>query len=292
MEKRKDYLICLDSDGCVFDTMELKHRECFCPALIKDWNLQGIARYARETMEFVNLYSKFRGANPYLELVRTFKLLKVRPEVIKRGVEIPDLTALEEWIAQAQSLTDGDLENYIKSHEKNDILDRSLAYSLDGEQRIAEMTINISPFPNAREVLQDMRRFADILIVSTAPMAQLSAEWKDKGMDEYIDGIAGQEAGSKAECIGKALALGYDPEKVIMIGDAPGDHLASHVNNVLFYPIIPEKEEDSWKILRERVSRQLQKGEYTYTVQQSYLKDFYERLPEKPSWAMTEDVCL
>ena len=24
-----DRLVCIDSDGCVFDTMELKHKECF-----------------------------------------------------------------------------------------------------------------------------------------------------------------------------------------------------------------------------------------------------------------------
>jgi hypothetical protein len=28
---RQEYFIGLDSDCCVFDSMELKHKECFCP---------------------------------------------------------------------------------------------------------------------------------------------------------------------------------------------------------------------------------------------------------------------
>ena len=35
----KPYLVCIDSDGCVFDTMEIKHKECFCPPYIKHFGL-------------------------------------------------------------------------------------------------------------------------------------------------------------------------------------------------------------------------------------------------------------
>ena len=56
-----NWLVCIDSDGCVFDTMEIKHKECFCPAMIKHWGLQPISKYARMAWEFENLYSKDRG---------------------------------------------------------------------------------------------------------------------------------------------------------------------------------------------------------------------------------------
>ena len=48
MEKKHDYLICIDSDGCVFDNMGLKHKECFCPATINCWDLQAVSGDARE----------------------------------------------------------------------------------------------------------------------------------------------------------------------------------------------------------------------------------------------------
>ena len=65
MNRKHDFLICVDSDGCVFDNMELKHKECFCPATVNRWNLQSVSRYAREAAEFVNLYSTTRGANRF-----------------------------------------------------------------------------------------------------------------------------------------------------------------------------------------------------------------------------------
>ena len=66
-----DYLIGVDSDGCVFDTMELKHKECFIPNIINYMELQGVSKYAREAAEFVNLYSKSRGINRFPALTMT-----------------------------------------------------------------------------------------------------------------------------------------------------------------------------------------------------------------------------
>ena len=76
-----DFLVGIDSDGCVFDTMELKHKECFIPNIINHWNLQGVSKYAREAAEFVNLYSKSRGINRFPALVETMEWLQKRPEV-------------------------------------------------------------------------------------------------------------------------------------------------------------------------------------------------------------------
>ena len=79
-----------DSDGCVFDSMELKHKECFIPNIIKYYSLQPVSKYAREVAEFVNLYSCWRGINRFPGLVKTLQLLDERPEVKARGAAIPD----------------------------------------------------------------------------------------------------------------------------------------------------------------------------------------------------------
>ena len=60
MKKEHDFFVGIDSDGCAFDTMEIKHKECFIPNIINHWGLQAVSKYARETAEFVNLYSKWR----------------------------------------------------------------------------------------------------------------------------------------------------------------------------------------------------------------------------------------
>ena len=39
-KKKKDFLICIDSDGCAMDTMDIKHIKCFGPCMINQWNLE------------------------------------------------------------------------------------------------------------------------------------------------------------------------------------------------------------------------------------------------------------
>src|SRR6267378_4520185 len=90
LPKKHDFFIGIDSDGCVFDTMEIKHKECFCPAFIKHFALQAASKYAREVWEFVNLYSKTRGANRFPALVRALNLLRQRPQVAARKVQVAE----------------------------------------------------------------------------------------------------------------------------------------------------------------------------------------------------------
>ncbi len=59
-QRTKDFFVGIDSDGCVFDTMEVKHKECFIPNIIRVFDLAAISKYAREVAEFVNLYSQWR----------------------------------------------------------------------------------------------------------------------------------------------------------------------------------------------------------------------------------------
>src|SRR5438552_19081834 len=95
----KEFFIGIDSDGCVFDSMEIKHKECFAPMFIKHFRLQAASKYARETWEFVNLYSKMRGINRFPALSNALDLLVKLPEVIARQVADPSTDALNEWIS-------------------------------------------------------------------------------------------------------------------------------------------------------------------------------------------------
>src|SRR5919197_2072638 len=88
----KEFLFGIDSDGCIFDSMEIKHKECFTPMFIKHFSLQAVSKYAREVWEFVNLYSKDRGANRFPALSKAIKLLGARKQVQARDVKMPDLT--------------------------------------------------------------------------------------------------------------------------------------------------------------------------------------------------------
>src|SRR5436190_15386391 len=89
-QKRNEFFVGIDSDGCAFDTMEVKHKECFIPNIVKYFGLAAVSKFAREAAEFVNLYSQWRGINRFPALTRTFDLLADRPEVVRRGFKVPE----------------------------------------------------------------------------------------------------------------------------------------------------------------------------------------------------------
>ena len=51
--KTRDFFVGIDSDGCAFDTMEVKHKECFIPNIIKFYDLAAVSKYARDAAQFV-----------------------------------------------------------------------------------------------------------------------------------------------------------------------------------------------------------------------------------------------
>ncbi|MHC4061426.1 MAG: HAD family hydrolase, partial [Planctomycetota bacterium] len=51
----KEFFVGIDSDGCAFDSMGIKQRECFCPWMIAYFGLQPVALAARECKEFADL---------------------------------------------------------------------------------------------------------------------------------------------------------------------------------------------------------------------------------------------
>src|ERR1700689_2645242 len=105
----KKFFIGIDSDGCVFDSMEIKHKECFAPMFIKHFHLQPASKYARQAWEFVNLYSKDRGCNRFHAVSLAMALLRRRPEVIARHVAMFDTSPLEQWTARESKLSESTL---------------------------------------------------------------------------------------------------------------------------------------------------------------------------------------
>src|SRR5512137_2534800 len=110
----QDFFIGIDSDGCAFDTMEIKHKECFIPNIIKYWDLQAVSKYARQAGEFVNLYSKWRGINHWPALLMVFDLLEDRLEVRKRGVKVPRAERLRDWAKTETKLSNDTLKALVQ----------------------------------------------------------------------------------------------------------------------------------------------------------------------------------
>jgi len=280
-----DYLVGIDSDGCAFDTMELKHKECFIPNTIKFYNLQPVSKYAREAAEFVNLYSKSRGVNRFPALVETLEWLQKRPEVRARGVTVEVPSSLRCWIKEESTLSTPALQAKVEASGDAD-LRQALEWSLAVNETVAGMVRAVPPFPCVRECLERLAERADMLVCSATPNEALRAEWEEHDMARYVAAICGQESGSKSETLRNAAR--YPTNHVLMIGDAPGDHQAAIANQCLFFPINPGSEEASWqRFLDEGIDRFLA-GTFAGDYQERLLAEFDKCLPEQPPWQTIE----
>jgi phosphoglycolate phosphatase-like HAD superfamily hydrolase len=276
-----EFLIGVDSDGCVFDSMELKHKECFIPEIIRLYHLQAVSKYARETAEFINLYSRHRGLNRFPGLVLTLEMLRQRPEVLARGLKIEVPKVLAEWCRTESRLGNPALTARIKE-TGNAELQAALDWSIAVNNSIDAMVHAVPPFPFVRECLEQMKSRADILVCSATPNAALEKEWDEHDIAKYVVKICGQEIGSKKEIL--ANAKKYGPQKTLMIGDAPGDYQAAKANACLFYPINPGAEDSSWERLYAEGLPRFFAGNFAGKFQDQILTEFEALLPEKPKW--------
>ena len=278
---RHDYLVGIDSDGCAFDTMELKHKECFIPNIINHWELQGVSKYAREAAEFVNLYSKSRGINRFPALVEVFEWLQKRPEVKARNVDIRVPASLVAWMKKETKLGNPALAKAV-DETGDEYLKQTLRWSEAVNKSITGMVRGVPPFPFVRESLQKMAGKADVLVVSATPQEALEREWAEHDLTQYVVAICGQEVGTKKESL--AVASQYKSGHALMIGDAPGDYSAAKANHTLFFPINPGAEEDSWKRFYEEGIDHFLSGTFAGEYQKQLLDEFDSYLPERPPW--------
>jgi len=101
----RESLVCIDSDGCGFNTMGIKQRECFCLWMIEISDLQPVAEAARACKEFADLFSKTRGANRHVTIKRILtELLLSHPQVSTRGLSTPQYPHYFDWIENPGSL--------------------------------------------------------------------------------------------------------------------------------------------------------------------------------------------
>jgi phosphoglycolate phosphatase-like HAD superfamily hydrolase len=146
------------------------------------------------------------------------------------------------------------------------------------------MVHGVPPFPWVCESLSFLEDKADMIVVSATPLEALAREWEEHGIAQYVRVIAGQEMGKKALHLKLAAADKYAPDRILMIGDAPGDMNAARANNALFYPINPGFEEESWRRFYEEAVHAFLAGEYAGDYEARLIAEFESLLPDVPPW--------
>ena len=286
---KKKFFIGIDSDGCAFDTMGIKQRECFCPWMIAYFGLQPAAQAARQCKEFADLFSKTRGANRHKTIKRILtELLPSHPMVKARNFQVPQFPHYFAWVDDPKSLLSNDGLKQAIAQTSDPEARRELELVLKWSEKvnlvITDIVKSMPPFPYGRESLEKMATLADIIVVSGTPQEALEREWEEHDIAGYVEVIAGQEMGKKSEHLSFAANGKYEPNNILMIGDAPGDMKAAKANNALFYPINPGDEDKSWQRFHDEAFDKFVNGQYAGSYEEKLIAEFDQYLPEEPPW--------
>ena len=259
-KKKHEYLVCVDSDGCVMDTMNCKHFHCFGPCMVTEWGLEEWKDEILARWNVINLFSMTRGINRFKGLAMALG------EIDKQYKPIPGVAALQHWADTAPALSNDGVAKAAaeaQDEEAKAIFAKALSWSKAVNAAIVELDEALKvPYDGAREGLAAAHEFADVAMVSSANRDAVEEEWGKFGLLQHTDIVLAQDIGSKAACIAAMLKFGYDPNKVLMVGDAPGDCDAAEKNGVHYYPILVNHEKASWDEAISVAFAKLQSGDY------------------------------
>ena len=259
-ERKHDYLVCVDSDGCVMDTMNCKHFRCFGPCMVTEWGLEEWKDEILARWNEINLFSMTRGINRFKGLAMALK------EIDAKYTRITGVDALVHWADTAPALSNDGAAKAAADAENADarlVLTKALNWSKAVNAAIVKLPEALKvPYDGAKEGLAAAHAFADVAMVSSANRDAVEEEWGKFGLLEHTDIVLAQDVGSKAACIREMLKFGYDLNKVVMIGDAPGDCDAAEKNGIYYYPILVNHEKESWDEAIAIAFGKLQSGEY------------------------------
>lgn len=270
--RRHDYLICMDSDGCAMNTMEIKHRKSLAPCMVYEWDLgeyrDAIMRRWRE----ISLYSMDRGIN------RFEALAKILVDVNENYKRVEDLDSLLNWVKTSKELSTDSLRREVE-RTGSPALKKALEWSelVNGSLKMISEK-NKKPFEGVREALEAAEQFADIVIVTAASRTEIVEEWGYYDLLKHVGLVLTQETGSKEYCIGKLLEYGYQNDHAMMVGDSPIDQRAAKAEEVFFYPIMVWKEKESWEEFRNHALDKFREGTFAGEYQAEVEKEFVQNL--------------
>lgn len=271
-KKTKDYLICVDSDGCAMDTMDIKHFRCFGPCMVEEWGLEQWSEPILKRWNEINLYTMTRGINRYKGLIKALR------EIDGQYTPVAGLDELEQWVETSPALSNDALQTAIDAGG-GEVLKKALSWSKKVNASINELPFEVKkPFDGVKEGLEYAHSLADIAIVSSANLQAVEEEWALYGLLDHVDILLAQNVGSKAFCIAELLKKGYDRDRVLMTGDAPGDLDAAKSNGVYYYPILVRHEGESWAEFKDTAVDKLTSGTYGGAYQEEKTAAFLKNL--------------
>lgn len=279
---RFETFVGIDSDGCVFDTMECKQKDFFHPAIIRYWQLEAIEPQVRAAAEFTYLYSTFRGLNRFLGLCKTFELLNDWPEARNRAA-LPDPAPLRIYCDSGLPLSNATIKAEAE-RTGSALLAQAYEWSIQLNDDIDNHMPDPPPFPGVEAALKRISEHSDAIVISQTQAVALLKDWYRDNLARYVSVIAGPELGSKIDHFTMAAVDRYPSHAILMIGDAPGDMATAEAIGCNFFPINPGHEVESWQRFMEEAYAEFLSGGFSREYQQQLNHDFKSLLPGTPPW--------
>ena len=67
-------------------------------------------------------------------------------------------------------------------------------------------------------------------------------------------------------------------DSFLMVGDAPGDIASAKEAGVLYYPIVPGEENNSWARFRNEILEKVVSGGFRKGRMEQYAQEYYKKL--------------
>lgn len=270
--KSREFLICIDSDGCALDTMDVKHMRCFAPCLVHEW---GLGEYRDDIVRLwrrINLLSTSRGINRFKGLA------KILAEIHENYCQVDGLSELIYWVQTTDELSDESLQ---EAYERTGC--QCMKKALEWSRLVNDSIVMISdsrkgPFEGVEEALKLMQGKADVVIVTASNGKEIRKEWEHAGLLDYTNLLLSQEDGTKEMCVNSLVKCGYEKDQVLVIGDAPADRAAAESAGVLFYPVLAYQETESWEEFAENGLKRFLEKTFAGEYQEKNIQKFLDNL--------------
>lgn len=270
--KKKDYLICIDSDGTVMDTMTVKHEKCFGPALLEALDIQEHKEEILNRWLEINLYEKTRGINRFQGFYDICLFMEE-----KYGMRFDGLKDFQTWVTSTKEFSVSSIQKYMEQAKDISLFEKALEWSKLVNEKIVGLPES-KPFDGVKDVLEYAMMFADLIGVSSANREAVREEWTRLDLMKCFAFVGCQDVGNKASIISKAMEKGYSKNNTIMLGDAIGDYDAAKKNGIWFFPIIPRREVQSWEKFEKEGLVSLLSGKFDDDYQKKLLEEFHSAL--------------
>ena len=159
--KKREFLVCMDSDGCVMNTVRIKHTTVMCPELIRVFALDEQADFITAAWDEINLHTITRGISRFESVRLVFDRLK------NRGIEISGSEDIAAWVDTATELSTASLQRELQ--KTGSLALRKLQeWNNACNRRIQALEPTFEPFPGVEESLRQLHAVADVAVVSAA----------------------------------------------------------------------------------------------------------------------------